>query len=111
MLLVASALLVPATASARSSYCSKSGDVCYQATGSPIKLKITTAANHFSRYRLCVTSPHGVRECHRFHMHAASGGTYASNVSLPKHFQYGGPGIYHARWYAHGTPLGPRVAF
>jgi hypothetical protein len=110
-IVVAAAFVVPATASASSTYCSKSGDVCYQAKGSPIKLKITTASKYFSRYRLCITDPHGARECHRFSMHAAKAGTYASTVSWPKHFQYGGKGTYRARWYASGKALGPAVTF
>ena len=108
---VAALAALPATASAKSSYCSKSGDVCYQAKGSPIKLRITTAAKYFSRYRLCITNPHGARECHRFRMHAADAGTFASTVSWPKHYEYGGTGTYHARWYAHGSALGPAVSF
>lgn len=109
---VASAMaLIPASASARSSYCSKSGDVCYQAKGSPIKLQITTAAKYFSRYRLCITNPHRVRECHRFRVHKANGGTYSSTISWPKHFAYGGKGTYKARWYAGGAALGPAVTF
>jgi hypothetical protein len=111
ILLVAAALVVPATASAKSTYCSKSGDVCYQAKGSPIKLKITTAAKYFSRYRLCITNPHGKRECHRFSVHKAAGGTYSSTVSWPKHFTYGGKGTYRARWFASGNALGPAVTF
>jgi hypothetical protein len=107
----AAAFLLPATASARSKYCSASGDVCYQAKGSPIKLRITTAAKYFSRYRLCVTNPHGARECHRFRMHAAAADTYGSTVSWPKYFEYGGKGTYRARWYANGDPLGPSVRF
>ena len=110
-LLLAVAFVVPATASAKSSYCSKSGDVCYQAKGSPIKLRITTAAKYFSRYRLCITDPHGARECHRFSMKKAAGGSYSSSVSWPKHFEYGGKGTYRARWYAHGDALGPAVTF
>ena|SRR5690242_9761716 len=111
LLVVVVALAIPAAASARSTYCSKSGDVCYQAKGSPIKLKITTAAKYFSRYKLCITNPHGVRECHRFRMHKAAAGSYSSTVSWPKHFEYGGKGTYHARWFAGGNALGPRVAF
>jgi hypothetical protein len=107
----AAAFLMPSSASARSTYCSKSGDVCYQAKGSPIKLRITTAAKYFTRYRLCINNPHGVRECHRFHMHKAAAGTYSSTVSWPKHYTYGGKGKYHASWYAHGNKLGPSVAF
>src|SRR3954451_3733092 len=90
----AAVAIIPATASAKSTYCSKSGDVCYSAKGSPIKFRITTAAKYFSRYRLCVTNPHGVRECHRFRIKPAAGGTYASVVTWPKYFRYGGKGTY-----------------
>src|SRR4051794_13753641 len=106
----AAAFLLPASASARSKYCSQSGDVCYQAKGSPIHLRITTAAKYFSRYRLCITNPHGVRECHRFRMKAADGGTYASSVSWPKHYEYGGEGTDRARWDAHRGAPGPAGA-
>src|SRR4051812_8435454 len=103
--------LIPATASAKSTYCSKSGDVCYQAKGSPIKLRITTAAKYFSKYRLCITNPHGVRECHRFRVHRTKSGQYNSTISWPKHFEYGGKGAYKARWYAGGKALGAAGAF
>jgi hypothetical protein len=107
----AAAALIPASASARSTYCSKSGDVCYQAKGSPIKLKIRTAAKYFSKYRLCITNPHGVRECHRFRVHRTKSGQYSSTISWPKHYEYGGKGAYKARWYAGGNALGPAVSF
>jgi hypothetical protein len=110
-LVVAAAFAIPATASASSTYCSKTGDVCYQAKGSPIKLKLTTAAKYFSSYRLCITNPHKVRECHYFRIHAAAAGSYSSTVSWPKHFEYGGKGTYKARWYASGKQLGPAVSF
>lgn len=105
------ALALPSAASARSSYCSKTGDVCYQAKGAPIKLRITTAAKYFARYRLCITNPHGVRECHHFRMRRDTGGTYSSTVSWPRYFHYGGRGTYHARWYTAGHALGPAISF
>jgi hypothetical protein len=105
--------LIPAAASARSAYCSPSGDLCYGKVrgSSPVKLGITLAANYFQRYRLCITDPHGVRECHRFRIRERENGTYGSVVSWPKHFEYGGKGTYRARWFALGGALGPAITF
>ena len=107
------AAVVPATASARSTYCSKSGDVCYGVVknSSPIRLQITTAAKYFSRYRLCITGPDGGRNCHRFRVKKGANGTYHSTISWPKHYPYRGKGRYKARWYASGNALGPAVTF
>jgi hypothetical protein len=114
LLAVAAAALaiLPAAASARSTYCSTSGDVCYGVVkgSSPIKLRITTAAKYFSRYRLCITGPHGERECHRFRIRKRNG-VYRSTVSWPKHYEYNGKGSYRARWFQGGNALGPAVTF
>jgi hypothetical protein len=111
--LALAAALLPAAASARSSYCSQTGDLCYGKVrgSSPVRLGITLAGDYFSRYRLCVTNPHGARECHRFRIRARDNGTFGSVVSWPKHFEYGGKGTYRARWFALGGPLGPAVTF
>ena len=105
------AALIPATATARSRYCSASGDLCYARIGSPVKLRISLAAKYFSRYRLCVTGPHGEVDCRRFRVHRLDNGLYQSTVSWPKHFPYRGKGSYTARWYAHGSKLGPAITF
>jgi hypothetical protein len=111
-LAASAAAIVPAGASARSKYCSKTGDVCYGVVKntSPTRLQITTAAKYFARYRLCI-SANGRRECHRFRMHKGAAGTYHSTVNLGKHYQYLGPGQYKAAWYAGGNKLGPSVTF
>jgi hypothetical protein len=107
------ALILPAGASARSSYCSTSGDICYGRVpgSSPVKLRISLAAKYFSRYRLCITGPHGERDCKRFRVHRTINGLYRSTVSWPKNFPYRGKGTYKARWYAQGTALGPAISF
>jgi hypothetical protein len=112
-LAASAAAILPATASARSSYCSKSGDVCYGVVPNtiPAKLQITTAARYFAKYRLCIASANGQRECHRFKMRKGSAGTYYSTVSVPAHFQFLGRGKYRATWYAGGSKLGPAVSF
>ena len=114
---IAALALLPASAEAASKYCSKSGDVCYGAFKGPtssdqrIRLRITLAAHYFSRYRLCVTGPHGERDCHRFRVRRAAGGTYSSSVLWAGHFPYRGKGTYRARWSHAGTNLGPAVSF
>ena len=105
------AALIPASASARSRYCSGSGDLCYAAIGSPVKLRISLAAHYFTRYRLCITGPDRKTDCRRFRVHRTEAGLYQSTVSWPKHFPYRGKGDYKARWYAHGSKLGPAITF
>jgi hypothetical protein len=102
--------LIPASASA-ASYCSPSGDLCYGAAGSPVKLRISLAAEYFTRYRLCVRGPDGGRDCKRFRVRRADNGLYVSRVSWPKHFPWRGRGTYRARWYAQGNALGPAIKF
>jgi hypothetical protein len=112
--LSAVAAALPATALARSSYCSQSGDVCYGVVknSSPVKLQIVIAARYFNHYRLCIKAPKNRgTECHRFSIHKAAHGSFASTVVWPKHFKYYGKGTYHASWSTGGASLGPAVAF
>ena len=112
--LAAVAAILPATALARSSYCSTSGDVCYGVVknSSPVKLRIVIAARYFSHYRLCIKAPKNRgTECHRFSVHKAARGSFASTVVWPKHFKYYGKGTYHASWSTGGSSLGPAVKF
>jgi hypothetical protein len=103
----------PSAASARSSSCSASGDVCLGATGSGsgVRLQITLAAHYFDRYQLCVRAPGGRRTCHRFRVQRAGGGTYASTVRWARRFPDRGPGTYRARWRSGGRALGPAISF
>jgi hypothetical protein len=114
-LLVAAALLAgaAATAEARSSFCSPTGDLCYGARGkgATVRLQITLIAHFFDRYRLCVTAPGGTPRCRRFRVHPAAGGTFASTVRWSAHFPFEGPGTYRARWRSGGHALGPAVSF
>lgn len=100
-------------APARSTYCSRSGDVCYGAFGSgtTIHLRLSLFARYFTRYRLCVDAPNGHGECRRFVLRRAAGGSYRSEVRWAARFPFAGPGVYHARWFSPSGVLGPRVDF
>jgi hypothetical protein len=100
-------------ASARTTYCSPSGDLCYGAfdMGAKVNLRITLMAGYFKRYRLCVTAPDGTRRCHGFRMHRIEHGMYDSTIRWSRHFPNRGAGTYHARWSYAGGNLGPRISF
>jgi hypothetical protein len=114
-MLVAAALLAgaAATAEARSSYCSPTGDLCLGALGkgAKVRLRLTLAARYFTSYRLCVTAPGGARDCRRFRVRRGAHGLYESTVRWAAHFPSGGPGTYHARWRSGGNALGPAITF
>lgn len=105
---------VPAVANhAPESSCSGSGDVCTSATrvNGVIMLRISTAANYFDRYTLCVTAPDASRVCKRFRMRPAAGGTYRGSVAWKRQFPMKGPGPYTVRWKLSGTALTPKLGF
>ena len=100
------------TAGAASTYCSPTGDLCYgKLARSPVKLRITLAAEYFERYRLCVTGPDGGRDCKRFSVRRQPSGVYESTVRWSRHFPNRGHGIYRARWFSGGRALGPRISY
>jgi hypothetical protein len=107
------ALAAPATADARTSYCSASGDTCYgvTASGGTVKLQLSLMAKYFSSYRLCVTPPKGKRTCITEKVKKAKRGSWASTVSWNAKFPDAGKGTYKAKWYSGGQGLGPSVSF
>ena len=112
LLVAAVALVTPPAASAASTFCSPTGDLCYGVvTKSPVRLRITTIAEFFKRYQLCVTGPGGARDCRSFRMRAAPGGTRRSTVRWSQHFPNRGHGTYRVRYRQGGQPLGPAVTF
>jgi hypothetical protein len=106
-------LALPATAHARSSSCSPSGDVCYGAvgSGSAVRLRLTLAAEYFTRYRLCVRGPDGRRDCRRFRVRPIGNGMYGSTVRWARAFPSRGPGTYRATWDWGSGPVRPAVTF
>lgn len=101
------------TASARSTYCSPSGDVCYGAfgKGANVKLRLSLFAGYFTRYRLCVKAPGGKTDCRRFSLHRIQHGMYQSTVAWSKHFPFRGPGTYRASWSSSSGRFRPSIAF
>ncbi len=110
--LVAVALVLPAPAAARSSFCSPTGDFCIRIAsqdGSPL-MSIGTFA-HRGRYSLCVTAPDGSRACRRFLLTPEVHDLFGSHVRWSRHYPDRGPGTYRVRWRQAGTNLGPRLSF
>jgi hypothetical protein len=106
--------ILPATAQARSSYCSPSGDLCYGVVkgSSPIKLRITLQAKYFKRYRLCIRGPNGQRNCHRFRIKRLGNGLYGSTIRVGgEKFPFQGKGTYRARYSTGGESLGPAITY
>ena len=103
----------PSSASAASSYCSTSGDVCYSARSAPpVKLRLGLAAKYFDRFRLCVTGPEGTRDCKRFAVRLMANRIYGRSVRWSRHFPNRGHGVYRVRWLQQdGSRLGPAVTF
>ena len=113
-LTASAAAIVPATAQARSSYCSSTGDVCYGVVpgSSPVKLRISLQGKFFKRYKLCVRGPNGQLDCHRFRIKKQPNGLYGSTVKVGgKKYPFQGKGTYRARWSAGGHSLGPAVTY
>jgi hypothetical protein len=104
-----------ASATKPGSYCSPSLDVCYGAftTYSPKtpSLDLDLSEKLFARYRLCVTAPNHVRDCHRFRVRRVGGGDWGSRIRWSRHFPRRGRGTYVARWLSHGRALGPAITF
>jgi hypothetical protein len=98
LLIVLAAVLVVPVAEAQdrpiATYCSPSGDVCtgvFKRAGAVI-LRISTAANYFARYRLCVRGPKS-RVCRTFLMRKND-----SQVRWSANFPNQGRGLYRVTW-------------
>ncbi len=105
-------LALPATASARASYCSPSGDTCIAVRGSggSTVLRIGTSPAAGPRYVLCVTPPRGSRSCETFNLRR-SGAISGSSVRWRLHFPNRGSGVYRARWRIPGGSSFPSLTF
>ena len=100
VLVVLTALALPAPAAARSSFCTQ-GDTCIAVSkrDGVIRLAIGTSPLAGPHYRLCVTAPDKSRKCKRLRLVAGGDGTIAgSSVRWSRHFPRKGPGKYFARW-------------
>ena len=108
--LVASLVLAP-SASARSSYCSPTGDYCTSTArvGGAVLLRLSTFAFSGS-IRICVTDPKAKRVCKRFQL-AKRGAMWHVSVRWHRHFPNGGKGLYRVRFLYGGAQLGPVLDF
>ncbi|HWM08383.1 MAG TPA: hypothetical protein VNO82_03540 [Solirubrobacteraceae bacterium] len=94
-------------------YCSQTGDLCYGRIAAPLRLRITLAAEFFTRYRLCVRGPDLEVVCRRARVREVDG-LFQSTVRWRTRFPDRGPGTYRARWFpgaSGGSPLGPPIVF
>ena len=99
------------SATARSAYCSPTGDYCTSIVkrGGVVNLRIGTQAAYFRRYRLCVSPPTGRRTCRTFRLRRDRR-IYGSTVRWSRYFPNRGRGTYRVAWYAQ-TRLGPALDF
>jgi hypothetical protein len=101
------------------SYCSPSGDVWYGILNrsGTVSLEITTAAQYFKRYTLCVrrlpprTTPDYAQRCRSFPVVRQSGSTWGSRVNYVRQYPLTFAGTYRVTWKLTGRSLGPALQF
>ena len=98
-LIAVAALALPASAGARTSYCSESGDTCLSVKrrGEVVLLSVGVVAGVASSYRLCVSAPDRSRTCHRLRLRQGRD-LATGEVRWNSRFPDKGPGTYRARW-------------
>ena len=115
--IAATALALPTGAPAseqaeHSSYCSKSGDLCYGVfrKAGVVSFKLTLAAKYFPRYRLCVRKLGKARVCKSFRVRK-TGAQWGGTVNFAKNFPHK-PGTYRVSWWQGTTNrFGPPLTF
>jgi hypothetical protein len=110
--LLAGLALAP-PASARSAYCSPSGDFCYgvSAERDP-KIRLHMAARYFPRARICVTPPDGAERTCKTYRVRDLGRVFGVAVRWSAKFPNHGRGRYKVKFYdSGGRGLGPSVSF
>ena len=106
---LAVAMLVPATASGRSSYCSPSGDFCQGAFRESGRTVLDFRTFSFrGTIEVCVTKR--TRVCRDSRLRRR-GPLYVSRVSWEGRFPNQGRGIYRVRWYRDGSRIGETISF
>ena len=107
-------LAFAATASARTSYCSPSGDFCYGLNGDrDPKIILNMAAEYFPKARICVTPPAGERTCKTYKV-KDQGNVFGVRVRWSAKFPNEGSGKYKVKLYSAGSNsegLGPSLSF
>ena len=110
------AILAFATpASARTSYCSQSGDFCYGLNGDrDPKIILNMAARYFPKARICVTPPGGAARTCKTYKVKDQGNVFGVRVRWSAKFPNEGSGKYKVKFYDGGSGssgLGPSVSF
>lgn len=93
------------------SYCSPSGDLCFGVArkNGAVSLDLTTFAQYFTRYTLCVKPPDRASTCRSFPIRN-KGRFYKSSVLWHRNYPNRGPGRYRVTWKFQ-QPLGPTLSF
>jgi hypothetical protein len=104
------ALVLTASAAAKESYCSPTGDYCT----SVAKLKgvryLRIGTFSFTgRVKICVKDPTAARVCHSFRL-TGPGGMWEVKLIWKRHYPNRGPGTYRVTFF-YGTRLGPALDF
>jgi hypothetical protein len=108
---LAGALLLPASAAARTSYCSPSGDYCTSvARLKGIRYLRISTFSFTGRVKICVRDPSGARVCHSFRLRRA-GPLYQVKLIWKRHYPNRGAGLYHVTFFSGSTRLGPVLSF
>jgi hypothetical protein len=112
--LLASLALAP-SASARTAYCSPSGDFCYGHSGErDPKISLNMAARYFPKARICITPPDGAERTCKTYKVRDLGNVFGVRVRWSAKFPNHGPGKYKIKFYSAGSTsegLGPSVSF
>jgi hypothetical protein len=108
-------LALAAPASARSFYCSPSGDFCYGLNGDrDPKIMLNMAARYFPKARICITPPDGAERTCKTYKVRDLGNVFGVRVRWSAKFPNHGPGKYKVKFYSAGSTsdgLGPSVSF
>jgi cbb3-type cytochrome oxidase cytochrome c subunit len=108
--LTLAALVIVAPASARSSYCSPTGDYCISAQrrSGAVYLRVGTFSFR-GRVRICVRRQTPV--CHSYTLRPRPHGLYEAKVRWYGHYPNQGNGTYHVAFLFGSTRLGPVLSF
>lgn len=115
LIAVLATLAFATPASARTSYCSPSGDFCYGLNGDrDPKIVLNMAARYFPKARICVTPPDGAERTCKTYKVKDQGNVFGVRVRWSAKFPNHGPGKYKVKFYSAGSTsegLGPSVSF
>lgn len=106
--------LAPAAADHRKpTYCSESGDTCFETFVVDGVRKFRLVSFHdYGRFGICVTAPDGQRDCEQFRVRDGNeDGIYVRTVRWRRQFPYHGPGPYRFALRDGGQRVSPVLGF